>query len=126
MDAIREHLARQVVELEERLQGAMKAVDASAQLVADLKKENDRLRLEAEGWAQEARTHRATVHEIYRIVSGGKGEPGDWHGAEPVRREFDRMREGIKKARLYAGDNLPAGTGLSIIEMLEKSLKGGA
>jgi hypothetical protein len=53
----------------------------------------DRLRLEAQTHAQEARTQRATVHEIYRLVTGGTGEPGDWNGAEPVRRAFERIRQ---------------------------------
>lgn len=54
--------------------------------------ENDRLRLEAQIHAQEARTQRATVHEIYQVVTEGKGEPGDWHGARPVREAFERLR----------------------------------
>jgi hypothetical protein len=53
----------------------------------------DRLRLEAQIHAQEARAQRATVHEIYRLVTGGAGEPGDWNGAEPVRQAFERIRQ---------------------------------
>jgi Lar family restriction alleviation protein len=45
----------------------------------------DRLKLEAQCHAQEARTANATIAEIYQLCSGGKGEPGNWHGAEPVR-----------------------------------------
>lgn len=37
-----------------------------------------------------------------------------------------RLRKGIEKARIYAGDNLPAAVGLSIVAMLEKALTGGA
>jgi hypothetical protein len=33
----------------------------------------------------EARTANSTVNEIYQIISGGTGEPGNWNGAEPVR-----------------------------------------
>lgn len=54
--------------------------------------ENERLRLEAQIHAQEARTQRATVHEIYQVVTEGKGEPGDWNGTRPVREAFDRLR----------------------------------
>ncbi|ASK18430.1 hypothetical protein [Halomonas sp. N3-2A] len=54
--------------------------------------ENAKLRLEAQAHAQEARTQRSTVHEIYQIVSGGKGEPGDWNGAEPVRKAFEALQ----------------------------------
>jgi hypothetical protein len=45
----------------------------------------ERLRLEAQIHAQEARTANATIAEIYQLCSGGKGEPVNWHGAEPVR-----------------------------------------
>ncbi|MGN6282132.1 hypothetical protein [Frateuria sp.] len=45
----------------------------------------ERLRMEAQIHAQEARTANATIAEIYQLCSGGKGEPGKWHGAEPVR-----------------------------------------
>ena len=44
----------------------------------------DRLKLEAQIQAQEARSHRATVREIYQAVTGRTGEPGDWHGSQPV------------------------------------------
>ena len=44
----------------------------------------DRLKLEAQIQAQEARSQRATVREIYQAVTGRTGEPGDWHGAQPV------------------------------------------
>lgn len=60
---------------------------------ATLIAENDTLRQEAIGHAQEARTQRTTVHEIYQIVSGGRGEPGDWNGAEPVRKAFESLRD---------------------------------
>lgn len=44
----------------------------------------DRLKLEAQIQAQEARSQRATVREIYQAVTGRTGEPGDWHGSQPV------------------------------------------
>ncbi len=40
--------------------------------------ENDLLRQEAQMHAQKARTHRTTAHEIYQIITGGQGEPGNW------------------------------------------------
>lgn len=58
----------------------------AAQALADAQNLIERLRLEAESHALEARAQRATVHECYRAVTGGKGEPGDWNGAEPVKR----------------------------------------
>lgn len=63
----------------------------------------ERLKREAQFHAQEARTANSTIYEIYQVVSGGKGEPGNWHGAEPVRaklealeRENAELREALK------------------------------
>ena len=55
----------------------------------------ERLKQEAQAHAQEARTANATIAEIYRIVSGGTGEPGNWHGAEPVRKCVEELREQV-------------------------------
>ena len=43
------------------------------------------LKQEAQAHAQEARTANHTIAEIYQVVSGETGEPGNWHGAEPVK-----------------------------------------
>lgn len=56
-----------------------------------------RLQLEAQVHAQEARTANATIAEIYQVVSGGKGEPGNWHGAEPVRAMMQKQCEEIER-----------------------------
>ena len=53
---------------------------------------HERLKMEAQGHAQEARTANATIAEIYRLCSDGTGEPGNWHGAEPVRRKIAALR----------------------------------
>lgn len=50
----------------------------------------DRLKLEAQLHAQEARTQRCTVHEIYQLIGSQKG---DWNGAVPVK-EFIQSIEG--------------------------------
>ena len=50
------------------------------------------LKQQAEIHALEASTQRATVREIYQLVSDGKGEPGDWNGARPVRDFIERER----------------------------------
>lgn len=63
----------------------------AADEIERLRAKAERLQQEAEGHAQEARTQTATVHEIYQIISGGKGEPGSWHGAEPVREFAERL-----------------------------------
>lgn len=45
----------------------------------------DRLTLEAQAHASEARTANSTIYEIYQVLSGSTGEPGNWNGAEPAR-----------------------------------------
>lgn len=64
----------------------------------------DRLKLEAQCHAGEARAANSTIYEIYQVLSGSKGEPGNWNGAEPARAyvaasqaERDAMREALKK-----------------------------
>lgn len=42
-------------------------------------------KLQAQTWKQEARTANDTISQIYQAVTGAKGEPGNWHGAEPVK-----------------------------------------
>lgn len=63
----------------------------------------ERLKLEAQSHAQEARTANSTIYEIYHVVSGGKDEPGNWHGAKPVgaklealQRENAELREALQ------------------------------
>lgn len=63
----------------------------------------ERLKQEAQAHAMEARTANSNIYEIYQVVSGGKGEPGNWRGAEPVReklealqRENAELREALK------------------------------
>jgi len=50
------------------------------------------LRLQAQCHAGEARAANATIREIYQVVTGARGEPGTWNGANPVREAFDRIR----------------------------------
>ncbi|WGK60561.1 hypothetical protein QAO71_10695 [Halopseudomonas sp. SMJS2] len=59
----------------------------------------DRLQLEAQCHAQEARTANATIAEIYRLVSGGTGEPGNWNGTEPVRRKLEELQAECERLR---------------------------
>lgn len=63
----------------------------------------ERLKQEAQNHAAEARGANATIYEIYQLCTGATGEPGNWHGAEPVRQtlaskeaELVRLREVIK------------------------------
>lgn len=66
--------------------------DRERRELEELRLELENLKQQAEFWAQEARTQRATVHEIYQIVTGGAGEPGDWNGAEPVKIALQEIR----------------------------------
>ncbi|TFH84949.1 hypothetical protein EQG41_19705 [Billgrantia azerbaijanica] len=71
-------------------------MDAGALSYREPEERCERLEQEARIHAQEARTQRATVQAIYQLVTGATGEPGDWHGAEPVRElvaERDEMRD---------------------------------
>lgn len=52
----------------------------------------ERLRQEAQIHAQEARTANATIAEIYQLCAGATGEPGNWHGAEPVRERLATLQ----------------------------------
>ncbi len=40
--------------------------------------------------------------------------------------ESARMRDAVRRARVYAGTNLPAGPGLTVVSMLENAMKEGA
>lgn len=64
----------------------------------------DRLKQEAQMHAMEARGANSTINEIYQIISGGKGEPGNWHGAKPVRQYAEAAEAEVKRLktdRLY-------------------------
>ena len=58
-----------------------------------------RLKLEAQGHAQEARTANATIAEIYQVCTGSTGEPGNWNGAEPVRQLAEQRAELLEALR---------------------------
>lgn len=73
----------------EQLANFIEALDAAVQAEREradkAERVRDNARAQAESWAQEARTQRATVHDAYQAATGATGEPGDWHGAQPVR-----------------------------------------
>lgn len=46
----------------------------------------------------EARGANASLAECYRAVTGGTGEPGNWHGARPVVNEIADLRAKLEAA----------------------------
>ena len=62
----------------------------------------DAVRMQAQRWAQEARTQQDTVCRIYEIVTGKTGEPGDWHGERPVADEIARLNAVIRAMAIEA------------------------
>lgn len=59
------------------------------------------LLMQAQIWKQEARCANHTIHQIYQLVTGAKGEPGNWNGAEPVKAliaERDALRSKLDAA----------------------------
>jgi len=83
----------------------MRAYSLISRLALDLdaaRDLNSRLQQEAGIHAQEARTANATIAEIYQLISGKTGEPGNWHGAEPVRKYVENVHQQISRIRKSA------------------------
>ena len=59
---------------------------AAADAIEALQARADNLKQQAKNWAHEARAANSTIEEIYQLCTGATGEPGNWHGAEPVRK----------------------------------------
>jgi hypothetical protein len=58
--------------------------------------------MQAQIWKQEARCANDTIGQIYQAVTGSKGEPGNWNGAEPVKAlvaERDALRVEVERLR---------------------------
>lgn len=77
---------------------------ALTERIGTLESENDRLltltsdlRLQAQTHAMEARGANSKIAEIYQIISGGKGEPGNWRGAKPVREYVEAAKGEIMR-----------------------------
>jgi hypothetical protein len=49
---------------------------------------------EAQQWKMEALAHKSSLHEAYQAVTQGRGEPGNWNGAQPIIQELERLRRG--------------------------------
>jgi hypothetical protein len=52
----------------------------------------ERLKMEAQIHAMEARGANYTIQKIYQIVTGASGEPGNWNAEVPVRDEITELR----------------------------------
>lgn len=83
--------------------GTIESLEAERDQYRDLA---DRLKLEAQVHAMEARTQTATVHECYQAASGATGEKASHHGANPVREriasleaERDELRATVERYR---------------------------
>ena len=84
--------------------GAKHLLIDGAQKIEQLEALCEKLRMEAEAWAQEARTQKSTVQECYQAATGSTGEPGDWNGARPVverikalEAENEKLREALQR-----------------------------
>jgi len=64
----------------------------------------DRLKLEAQMHAGEARAANSTIYEIYQALSGGKGEPGNWHGATPAIEYVASVKDLLSEAEKFLTD----------------------
>lgn len=71
-------------------------LEQQAARIAELEALSATLKREAQIHAQEAGTANATIGEIYQVVTGSTGEPGNWHGAEPVRARIAALESAAK------------------------------
>jgi phage shock protein A len=77
--------------------------DAQAR-IAELERERDALKLQAQCWAAKARAQSATVREAYRACTGGTGEPGDWNGANPVKERIAELEAALESCAVLFDD----------------------
>ena len=59
------------------------------------------LKQQAQIHAMEARTANAIIAEIYQLCTGASGEPGNWNGADPVRKLVAELEACRKDAERY-------------------------
>lgn len=121
-------LARQVAELRDDLQRTRRQHQNQSQqcwrLTCDVVRAErvaEHRRVQAQTWKQEARTANATIAECYRAVTGGTGEPGNWHGARPVVECIDALRAEL--AEVHAKfDAMHADLGLAEWDMVDDAI----
>ena len=90
---------------------------ASEALVRKMETEREHLRMQAIEHAQEMRTQRAIVRDIYQAVSGATGEPGNWNGAEPVK-QLVRQLATLTEAVMDYCDSLDKGACADVSKLL--------
>jgi uncharacterized protein YlxW (UPF0749 family) len=72
---------------------------SQAERIAELERLRDQLKQEAQLWALEARTQRATVRECY--AAAGVVGKADWNGVVPVREAFAELEQEINESSEY-------------------------
>ncbi|MEO1187789.1 MAG: hypothetical protein AAFW60_01855 [Pseudomonadota bacterium] len=65
---------------------------AASEVIGVLKTKCERLEQQAVQWKMEDAGHKSSLFECYRAVTGGTGEPADWHGARPVVECIESLR----------------------------------
>lgn len=65
----------------------------------ELKNLCDRLKQQAVQHSGESRCQTSTVHEMYQLLTGGKGEPATWNGALPMRRFVQCVDDVVAQAK---------------------------
>lgn len=102
-------------DLERRLIEDLTKIATLTKHVEELTTLSHHLKQQAIGNAQEMRTQKSIVREMYQVLTGATGEPGDWNGAEPARKvmaELAALREGATVT--YRVEELLDGTDIDL------------
>lgn len=83
-------LIREAVSCYWRLAASEDALEEAELAQRNAEAKYEACKLQAQCWSHEAKAQKATVLESYQAASGATGEPGDWNGAEPIRRLVER------------------------------------
>lgn len=72
---------KEVAEIFDRQQAT---IEAQAATIEKLEAQRDAAIQQAQVWKMEAQCHKSSLLQAYQFVTGGKGELGDWNGANPI------------------------------------------
>lgn len=92
----------QIAKLLDQVKADNREIQRISELDAQSAAALEQARQQAQQWAQEAKTQRDTVHAAYQVCTGSTGEPGDWNGAEPIRKlaaQLEQAREALRLAK---------------------------